>query len=302
MAALACLRSPRVGAVAGAVILLSVLSVDLARHAYTQENPNQRAANWEPAEEIFAPPGPSASYLLAQQSAEGPFRFASLGLEMLLHQLSNTRREPHRSLLMNMAATRLGLEDVAGYNPLHLKTTSAYMEPPTASRSSGTGSGRCGRPRRRCASWACATTSRASRRCPPGCPSSGATARSRSRATTRRCRSRASSAPAPNPSRPRSHREPDRIVLRSPAGAAGRLVLAEPQYPGWVVRVDGERAVPRTQDGLFRAVDLPAGGHTVEWSFEPPSLRRGALVSLIGLVGLLALGFGPRLRRAMQRG
>src|SRR6185436_18734199 len=59
-------------------------------------------------------------------------------------------------------------------------------------------------------------------------------------------------------------REPDRVVIDTPAGPAGRLVLADPAYPGWAVSVDGHEAVARKQAGLFRAVDVPAGRHRVE--------------------------------------
>ena len=71
-------------------------------------------------------------------------------------------------------------------------------------------------------------------------------------------------------------RDPDRVVIATPPGPAGRLVLADPPYPGWSVTVDGHSAPVRDQDGLFRAVDLPAGRHTVEWRFEPRSVKSGS--------------------------
>jgi uncharacterized membrane protein YfhO len=51
----------------------------------------------------------------------------------------------------------------------------------------------------------------------------------------------------------------------------------------------------RDQDGLFRAVDLPAGRHTVVWSFHPRSVKIGLSISLVAL--LAALGYAAFARR-----
>ena len=83
-------------------------------------------------------------------------------------------------------------------------------------------------------------------------------------------------------------REPDRVVIDTPAGPAGRLVLADPIYPGWKVTIDGHAAPVRVQDGLFRAVDLPAGAHRVEWTFAPRSVERGLSISLATVIAALA--------------
>ena len=73
-------------------------------------------------------------------------------------------------------------------------------------------------------------------------------------------------------------------------------MLADPPYPGWRVTVDGKRAPTRVQNGLFRAVDLPAGSHRVEWTFEPRSVKRGLMISLAALVALIAYAVIMRLR------
>jgi uncharacterized membrane protein YfhO len=87
-------------------------------------------------------------------------------------------------------------------------------------------------------------------------------------------------------------RDPDRVVIATPPGPRGRLVLADPPYPGWSVTIDGHSAPAREQDNLFRAVDLPAGRHTVEWRFEPRSVRTGlyvTLATLLAVVGYLVV-------------
>ena len=79
-------------------------------------------------------------------------------------------------------------------------------------------------------------------------------------------------------------------------GSPGYLVFSDAMYPGWRARVDGQEVEIWTADILFRAVQLEAGDHLVEFTFEPRSLRVGGVISLSGLValtGLLAL-FGYR--------
>ena len=65
-------------------------------------------------------------------------------------------------------------------------------------------------------------------------------------------------------------------------------MLADPIYPGWKVTIDGRGAPARVQNGLFRAVDLPAGRHRVEWRSRPRSVERGLLISLATLIAALA--------------
>jgi hypothetical protein len=74
---------------------------------------------------------------------------------------------------------------------------------------------------------------------------------------------------------------------------SARVVLAELAYPGWTVRVDGQAAPPLTIDGLFRAVDVPAGRHRIEWVYRPGSLIWGGGISVaavLGLIGWLCAG------------
>ena len=87
-------------------------------------------------------------------------------------------------------------------------------------------------------------------------------------------------------------------MIDTPPGPAGRLVLADPPYPGWSVSVDGRSRRPAQQDGLFRAVDLPAGRHRVEWRFEPRSVRYGLYLSLATLAGAIGYVIYTRRRSA----
>jgi hypothetical protein len=95
-------------------------------------------------------------------------------------------------------------------------------------------------------------------------------------------------------------RDPDRVVIQTPNAASGRLVLADPNYPGWQVTVDGHPARALTQRGLFRAVDLPAGSHTVVWTFRPTRIVIGAILSFAALLGLIGVALTPWARRRWQ--
>ncbi len=50
---------------------------------------------------------------------------------------------------------------------------------------------------------------------------------------------------------------------------------------GWTARIDGEEAPYFRADYLLRAMELPAGAHTVEWSFRAPGWRTAEAVTLV---------------------
>ena len=82
----------------------------------------------------------------------------------------------------------------------------------------------------------------------------------------------------------------DAVSCRAELARPAVLVLADMNYPGWEVRVDGEARPLLTADGYFRAVALPAGAHDVAFAFAPPAggalgwLRRAALLAAMALV------------------
>jgi len=80
-----------------------------------------------------------------------------------------------------------------------------------------------------------------------------------------------------------------RVVVEVSAAEDGYLVLTDAWYPGWRVWVDGDEAPLLRADVLFRAVQIPAGAHVVEFIYEPQSFRAGVLVSAAALIALLSL-------------
>ncbi|WP_246215615.1 YfhO family protein [Microvirga makkahensis] len=63
------------------------------------------------------------------------------------------------------------------------------------------------------------------------------------------------------------------VTLEVESAEQGVLVLHDIYYPGWEARVDGVRRPVLRANLLFRAVEVPAGKHRVEFEFRPLSLE-----------------------------
>ncbi|MBI4213912.1 MAG: YfhO family protein [Chloroflexi bacterium] len=87
--------------------------------------------------------------------------------------------------------------------------------------------------------------------------------------------------------------------VQAPQG--GYLLLSEIAYPGWRAEVDGTGTPILVADYLLRALWLPAGDHQVRLSYQPASIRLGAVVTVVTLLGLL-VWLGARLVRARASG
>ncbi|MFA5817240.1 MAG: YfhO family protein [Bacteroidales bacterium] len=70
-------------------------------------------------------------------------------------------------------------------------------------------------------------------------------------------------------------------------------IFSQIYYPyGWQAFIDGKKTEHIRADYALRAMLIPAGKHTVEFRFEPKTLKTGKMISLIGslLVLLLIIG------------
>jgi uncharacterized membrane protein YfhO len=86
-----------------------------------------------------------------------------------------------------------------------------------------------------------------------------------------------------------SRREPAHLEVDVDLPADGLLVLGEVHYPGWRSYVDGD-PVPTLRANLaLRAVPVPAGQHQVEMVYRPWTVPVGIVISVLTLVGALAL-------------
>ena len=85
------------------------------------------------------------------------------------------------------------------------------------------------------------------------------------------------------------------IQVNVSAAQNGWLVTSNTWYPGWIVKVDGQKVPLLRANYLFQAVWLPAGTHRVEFIYRPMFFYAGACLSLLGLIGVLAQKYWKKL-------
>lgn len=71
----------------------------------------------------------------------------------------------------------------------------------------------------------------------------------------------------------------DRVSFQVSSSQTGWLELLTTWYPGWLVTVDGVKQDLLLADGVFQAVKLMPGEHTVTFAYQPISFYGGAMVS-----------------------
>lgn len=79
----------------------------------------------------------------------------------------------------------------------------------------------------------------------------------------------------------------NRVVVRAGLPADGYLSLLDTFSPDWRVDVDGGMAPLLRANGLFRAVHLTAGQHTVTFTYHPSKLYEGAAISAVSALALM---------------
>jgi hypothetical protein len=82
----------------------------------------------------------------------------------------------------------------------------------------------------------------------------------------------------------------DHVRVQTPDGPGGFLVLTDLYHRGWRARVDGQPTPVYLANFLFRAVYVPPGSHTVDFVFEPLSLRLGLAVTVAALAFAFLVG------------
>jgi len=73
---------------------------------------------------------------------------------------------------------------------------------------------------------------------------------------------------------------PNKVIVRAVSATDGFVVLSDLYYHGWKAFVDGVPQEIYKADYAFRAVQLEAGEHRIEFVFDPMSFKIGATVSL----------------------
>ncbi|MBD2723653.1 YfhO family protein [Hymenobacter armeniacus] len=81
---------------------------------------------------------------------------------------------------------------------------------------------------------------------------------------------------------------PDELKYRANATHDGVVVFSEIYYAdGWQAFIDGKPVPHFRVDYVLRALQVPAGNHTIEFKFEPKSYAVGNTVSLVSSIVLL---------------
>ena len=87
--------------------------------------------------------------------------------------------------------------------------------------------------------------------------------------------------------------EPNYIKYVSNNTNKGLAVFSEIYYPkGWNVTIDGKEAAHFRVNYTLRALEIPAGKHTVEFKFEPQVVKTGSTITLISSIIMLLLLLG----------
>jgi hypothetical protein len=91
------------------------------------------------------------------------------------------------------------------------------------------------------------------------------------------------------------------VELEATLESPGLVVLADVDYPGWELTIDGRPAPIHRVNWLMRGAAVRAGTHHLVYSYAPRSFRIGGVVSILGL-GVLALLGVACARRPVDRG
>src|SRR5207245_7327645 len=78
------------------------------------------------------------------------------------------------------------------------------------------------------------------------------------------------------------------LALRVHASGNAVLVTSDQYFPGWDATVDGHSTPIRPANVAMRAIAVPAGDHTVVFTYEPSQFRYGLLFSIAGALALIA--------------
>ncbi|GGD27332.1 YfhO family protein [Flavobacterium orientale] len=83
----------------------------------------------------------------------------------------------------------------------------------------------------------------------------------------------------------------------------GLAVFSEIYYPkGWKVTIDGKETEMFRVNYVLRALQVPAGKHTIEFKFEPDVVKKGSIIALFSSLGMLLLLLGGTYFQLKKKG
>ncbi|GBD19143.1 hypothetical protein HRbin27_01647 [bacterium HR27] len=87
---------------------------------------------------------------------------------------------------------------------------------------------------------------------------------------------------------------PNRLRIAVQTSAPAYLVVAVSADPGWRATLDGQPVPLVIADGIYQALWVPAGEHTVVLTYRPPLIGWGLAFALLGLLALIPAVFLDR--------
>jgi len=98
------------------------------------------------------------------------------------------------------------------------------------------------------------------------------------------------------------HDGPNDVIIAAVLPADGYVVLRDSYDPSWRAEVDDNPATVVSANGLYRAVRVRAGSHTIRFHYAPRELRIGLAVSAMAALMLTAIGVSGRRRARSSAG
>jgi hypothetical protein len=80
---------------------------------------------------------------------------------------------------------------------------------------------------------------------------------------------------------------PEQFSAKTSSPCPSWLFSSETYYPGWKAFLDGKETRIFVADYAFRAVEVPAGEHEIQFSYQPVSFRIGLYAGFAALVNIL---------------
>jgi hypothetical protein len=84
------------------------------------------------------------------------------------------------------------------------------------------------------------------------------------------------------------YESPTRAHLEADMRTDGMVVVSDMWDPDWYAQVDGTPCPIERVDVALRGIRVPAGKHSIEMTYDPPSVRRGFELAAAGALALLA--------------
>jgi hypothetical protein len=91
--------------------------------------------------------------------------------------------------------------------------------------------------------------------------------------------------------------DPVMVELVAHLKTPGLVVLADTDYPGWRLMVDGRAVEILRTNGAMRGALVGAGEHRLVYRYDPASLKVGAGLTVAGIAALILLLAAPVIRR-----